>query len=85
MSIETCAICFKEAMRHGGGLSYIYIDNVRHWKPKSIWKGAQKKVQVEGMYNIFCYDKKAELKADSFVNGWRAPGRSSSNKAVPIA
>ena len=35
--MKTCDICFKGAMNHGGAITSVPSQGVRHWRPKLLW------------------------------------------------
>lgn len=53
--LKVCDICSKAALKYGGDVEAVPIDNVRHWRPKNVWRGMQKKVKEDLPAPIFCY------------------------------
>ena len=54
--IKACDDCARAVVFYAGGVERLVIDGVKHWRPKTVWKGtgSNKKVDLNHPRPIFC-------------------------------
>lgn len=84
--MESCEVCAKAAIKYGGNLVSVPIDDIRHWRPRVIWKGTTKKIPDEKPIPLFCASDDSPILMDSDVLINRQhPWARARHSGVPIA
>lgn len=66
--MKICDICAQAALKYGGDVEPIYEDDRRHWRPKNVWRGVQKKTKETTPAPIFCQAAQPTVVAPEFGN-----------------
>ncbi len=83
--LKVCDICAQAAMSYGGNVEAVPIDERRHWRPKNVWRGVQKKIKEDTPAAIFCQAGVQEPVMPNFGSYSRNPAkRHSRHSGVPL-
>lgn len=79
--MKICDICAQAALKYGGDVEPVYDDDRRHWRPKNVWRGVQKKVKETTPAAIFCQAGVQEPVNPEFGNYSRNPSKRSTKRS----
>lgn len=79
--LKVCDICVQAALKYGGDVESVPIDERRHWRPKNVWRGVQKKVKEKTVAPIFCRAGVQEPVIPEFGNYSRNPSKRSTKRS----